>query len=336
MIRPSKSLSDMDTSQPGTTGQGADFPERFRRYATGGFGDKGKAWLEQLPDILDRCCARWGLTLGSATEEIKGNYIAYVHTSENPDLVLKVGVPHRDFTTEMEALAIYGGRGINRLVEVDRELNAMLLERLRPGTMLAQADVDRSEQVEIAGRIVRLLHETPPPPTHGLPHFKDWVEGAQRDARNCADARRSQPYLELFPRVLAMMERLMRPEEPQILLHGDLHHWNILDDADRGWMAIDPKGVIGASCLDVGRFIGNAMGFGESVPEQRQILLNAMRAFSAALGQSEERVFAGAFCDRVTSCSWGLKHDEDEGEAKARETMAMVAEVGRDIDEGKL
>ena len=35
---------------------------------------------------------------------------------------------------------------------------------------------------------------------------------------------------------------------PQMLLHGDLHHWNILSDADRGWMAIDPKGVIGASC----------------------------------------------------------------------------------------
>ena len=63
---------------------------------------------------------------------------------------------------------------------------------------------------------------------------------------------------------------------PQILLHGDLHHWNILSDADRGWMAIDPKGVIGASCLDVGRFINNAMGFGETAAEKRKILLEAV------------------------------------------------------------
>ena len=212
----------------------------------------------------------------------------------------------------------------------------MLLERLKPGTMLAVAEMDRSEHFEIAARIIRQLHETPPPSTHGLPHFNDWVESALRDAQDCDDTRRSHPYLEHFPRVQSMMARLMRPDEPQILLHGDLHHWNILLDAERGWMAIDPKGVIGASCLDVGRFIGNAMGFGESVTESRKILLDAIRGFSAALGESEERMFAGAFCDRVTSCSWGLKGEEDEGEATARETLAMVVEIARDIDDGKL
>ena len=329
-------MCDSETAQPGTTGHGAEFPERFRRYATGGFGDRGKAWLEELPDILDRCCAKWDLTLGPPTDEIKGNYIAYVRTDDDQDLVLKVGVPHCDFTTEMEALAIYAGRGINRLVDADRDLNAMLLERLKPGTMLAQAEMDRSEQAEIAARIIRQLHETPPPATHGLPHFNDWVQSARHDAHSCEDVRRSDPYLEQFPRVQSMMQRLMRPDEPQILLHGDLHHWNILLDAERDWMAIDPKGVIGASCLDVGRFIGNAMGFGESVTERRQILLDAIRVFSTSLGESEERVFAGALCDMVTSCSWGLKHEEDEGEATGRETLAMMVEIARDIDDRKL
>ncbi len=329
-------MCDSETAQPATTGHGVEFPERFRRYATGGFGERGKAWLEQLPDILERCCARWSLTLGPATDEIKVNYIAYVRTDDDQDLVLKVGVPHRDFTTEMEALAIYAGRGINRLVEADRDLNAMLLERLRPGTMLAAAGMGRLEQFEVAARIIRQLHETPPPSAHSLPHFNDWVEGALRDARNCGDIRRSHPYLEQFPRVQAMMDRLMRPDEPQILLHGDLHHWNVLLDTERGWMAIDPKGVIGASCLDVGRFIGNAMGFVESVTESRQILLDAIRVFSDGLGESEERTFAGAFCDRVTACSWGLKHEENEDEATARETLAMVVEIARDIDDAKL
>ena len=90
--------------------------------------------------------------------------------------------------------------------------------------MLAQAEMDRLELVEIAASIIRQLHETPPPSTHGLPHFNDWVESALGDARNCNDVRRSHPYLEQFPRVQSMMERLMRPDELQILLHGDLHH----------------------------------------------------------------------------------------------------------------
>ncbi len=49
----------------------------------------------------------------------------------------------------------------------------MLLERLKPGTMLAVAEMDRSEHFETAARIIRQLHETPPPSTHGLPHFND-------------------------------------------------------------------------------------------------------------------------------------------------------------------
>jgi streptomycin 6-kinase len=33
-------------------------------------------------------------------------------------------------------------------------------------------------------------------------------------------------------------------------LHGDLHHENVLDGADRGWLAIDPKGIVGPREFD--------------------------------------------------------------------------------------
>ena len=76
------------------------------------------------------------------------------------EAVLKVGVPHGDFSAEMEALAIYEGRGINRLIDCDKALNAMLLERLRPGKMLDSVE-DAHEQSEIAARILQNLHATP-------------------------------------------------------------------------------------------------------------------------------------------------------------------------------
>ena len=128
------------------------FPERFQRYATKEFGREGEAWLEELPSILRRCCDKWGLTLGRPTGEIKANYIVYVVTGNGVEAVLKVGVPHGDFSAEMEALAIYEGRGINRLIGCDKALNAMLLERLRPGEMLDSVENAR-EQTEIAAGI---------------------------------------------------------------------------------------------------------------------------------------------------------------------------------------
>ncbi len=34
------------------------------------------------------------------------------------------------------------------------------------------------------------------------------------------------------------------------VLHGDLHHGNVLQFGDRGWLAIDPKGLVGDSGFD--------------------------------------------------------------------------------------
>ena len=310
-------------------------PERFLRYATREFGKKGAAWLEELPSILKRCCDKWGLTLGRPTAEIKVNYIAYVEMGDGAEAVLKVGVPHGDFSAEMEALAIYEGRGINRLIDCDKTLNAMLLERLRPGEMLDSVENVR-EQSEIAARILCDLHAIPPPAHHTLPHFMDWMHGAFADARTCQDPARARGYIAQIPRVESMMGILTEPDEPQILLHGDLHHWNILSDADRGWTAIDPKGVIGASCLDVGRFINNAMGFGETAGEKRKILLEAVAVFSAVLGENEERVFAGAFCDKIMGSSWGLKQNPDEHEASSQEALRVMVEVARDVNDRRL
>jgi len=308
-----------------------EIPQRLVEHATRGWGDQGRAWLEELPALLDGCARRWGLTLGSPTEAIKGNYVGYVTLKDGTEAVLKVAVPHADFTTEKEALEIYGGRGINRLIDRDDELNAILLERLRPGKMLAHHP-DRAERAEITGRILLDLHTTPPPSEHGLPHFESWMHGAFGDIRGCKDLERSQPYLDQIPRAQEMMDQLKKPGEPQILLHGDLHHWNILEDAPRGWMAIDPKGVIGASCLDVGRYVNNAVVFEDRSgrSEKREILLETLRIFSNVLRESEERMFSGTYLDKITGSGSGLADPPNEHEMQSREFLEVIVEVGEE------
>ena len=313
------------------------FPDRLVTHVTRGWGDLGKIWLKELPEILNRCREKWGLTLGRAVDEIKGNFVGYVIMPDGKEAILKVAVPHVDFTTEMEALAIYEGRGINKLIDLDKDLNAILLERLRPGTMLA-GHPDRVERTEIVGQILVNLHKTPPPDGHSLPHFQDWMHGAFRDIWNCEDPDRSRPYLDQMPRAQAIMDILRAPVEPQLLVHGDLHHWNIIVDENRGWMAIDPKGVIGASCLDVGRYLNNAAGFDDnpSRSEMREILLESIRILSDIVGESEERVFAGAFCDKITGSGWGLAHPPQEHEANSQQLLQVMVEIGADVDDGRI
>jgi len=51
--------------------------------------------------------------------------------------------------------------------------------------------------------------------------------------------------------------RLLAEPEEITVLHGDIHHDNILDFADRGWLAIDPKGLLGERGFDYANLILN-------------------------------------------------------------------------------
>jgi streptomycin 6-kinase len=52
---------------------------------------------------------------------------------------------------------------------------------------------------------------------------------------------------------------LLPSQEAQVVLHGDLHHYNILSSGDQ-WKAIDPKGVIGEPVYETGALLRNPFG----------------------------------------------------------------------------
>ena len=52
-------------------------------------------------------------------------------------------------------------------------------------------------------------------------------------------------------------ERLLADPRDPVVLHGDLHHGNVLDFGERGWLAIDPKGLLGDAEFDVCNLLCN-------------------------------------------------------------------------------
>jgi streptomycin 6-kinase len=48
----------------------------------------------------------------------------------------------------------------------------------------------------------------------------------------------------VIDRAAQMFHDLAASQRDPILLHGDLHHENILRDDTHGWLAIDPKGIV--------------------------------------------------------------------------------------------
>src|SRR5207244_1723119 len=75
--------------------------------------------------------------------------------------------------------------------------------------------------------------------------------------RNEGDEWRSGAILEAFEQGRRVYSDLCGSQRHRQLLHGDLHHYNVLFDARRGWLAIDPKGVVGELEYEVGAALRN-------------------------------------------------------------------------------
>jgi streptomycin 6-kinase len=50
---------------------------------------------------------------------------------------------------------------------------------------------------------------------------------------------------EFLARCATVARHLLATPHDAVPLHGDLHHGNVLDGEGRGWLAVDPKGLIG-------------------------------------------------------------------------------------------
>ena len=108
-----------------------------------------------------------------------------------------------------------------------------------------------------------------------------------------------------------------------MLLHGDLHHDNILASTSSGWVAIDPKGIVGDPGYEVGTFMLNQLPVGAADSVVQELSKQRLSIFSAELQISRERLAGWAFCHAVLSALWSF---EDSEEWRATIRLAKLLE----------
>src|SRR5687768_14739265 len=231
----------------------------FERIIVDLHGPKGEAWLVNLPVVIDACAARWDLRMLPPFPNLSYNYVAPAERSDGTPVVLKLGVPGgADLASEMEALRVYDGRGIVRLLEAAPDEGAMLLERLQPGTMLSTM-ADDEAATRIGARVMRQLW-VPAPAEHNFPTVARWASGFQR-LRAMFDGGTGPLPAHLVDLAENLFAELLASADAPVLLHGDLHHFNILSAEREPWLALDPKGLVGEPAYEVGAFLHNPFDF---------------------------------------------------------------------------
>ena len=100
------------------------------------------------------------------------------------------------------------------------------------------------------------------------------------------------------------------------LLHGDLHHYNVLSDRARGWCAIDPKGVVGELEYELGAALRNPIDR-PICSRQLDVVERRLDQFGLVLGIDVSRARGWCFAQAVLSAIWSIE-DGDPSPSSTR------------------
>ena len=282
-------------------------PEHFGQRMLELHGQAGREWLQQLPGLIAECAERWSLTVQPPFEPLTYNYVAPAVRADGLPVVLKVGVPHRELSTEIAAMELYAGRGAAQLLVADAERGLLLLERLLPGEPLAALESDERATAIAAGVMQELWQ--PLPAEHPFPSTADWARGMGRLRRLFGGGTGPVP-APLVARAEALVRELLGSAGEAVLLHGDLHHHNILSAGRRPWLALDPKGLAGEPAYETGALLRNPMPWLLEQPNPGRILARRVEQLAGLLGFERERLLGWAIAQAVLSAWWSY---EDHG-----------------------
>ena len=279
-------------------------PDRLAERITDVHREAGTAWLSRLPDIIVECERRWSLKVFPPFDGLSYNYVAPAVRADGTDVVMKLGVPHDGLTAEIEALRHFDGRGAAKLLEVDPDLGAMVLERLKPGALLSTV-TDDAQATSIAAQVMKRLWR-PALAEHPFPTIAMWAEGL-KTLRAHFDGGTGPMPAALVERAEAMIAELIGTMGETVLLHGDLHHYNILSAEREPWLAIDPKGVVGEAECEVFAFLHNNL---LDQPEPQAVLRRRIDQLAEELAFDRKRIADWGMAQAVLATWW---YYEDHG-----------------------
>lgn len=101
-------------------------------------------------------------------------------------------------------------------------------------------------------------------------------------------------------------DKLLITAIPDVFLHGDLHHDNILQNGN-DWVVIDPKGVIGEPAYEVAAFIRNPMPELLNHADVPNIIHNRVTRFAELLELPSQRIIDWCFVQAVLAWAWALE-----------------------------
>jgi streptomycin 6-kinase len=197
--------------------------------------------------MFDDHLRRWGLVPDGDHIVTRNARLLPVRRGGEPAM-LKVAT-EEDERSGAALMRWWGGDGAARVLDHDDD--ALLLERATGPLSLAEmARAGRDDEAcRVLCAVAARLHAPREEPLPRLVPLSRWL----RELEPAAAAHGG-----VLTRCAGAARALLAEPREVVALHGDLHHGNVLDfGARRGWLAIDPKGLVGERGFDFANIFTN-------------------------------------------------------------------------------
>ena len=236
----------------------------------------------------------WGVTV----EEIRTTETSQVGFGRRGTQPVVLKVIRKEVKEEWRCgklLEAFRGSGV--ILPIAHTPGAVLLPRLLPGHDLASLCLTGrdDEATEIIASLIQRM-----PDVHAWPGA-DPVERVHPDFARFRHGGDGVIPIDFVDRAAQLFADLCATQSNTRLLHGDLHHYNVLFDSNAGWIVVDPQGPMGEIEFEIGASLRNpAM----DLVGNPRILERRLRVYENRLKIDAERALKWAFATTVLGILW--------------------------------
>lgn len=264
--------------------------------------------------------ATWNLSNSQFLTQTHTSRI-YTVTYETETVILKL-LSHSEMDEQRGAVALryFDGHGAVRLLHHDQD--AQLMEYAAGDELVTLVERGEDESAtRIIAQVIQQLHSVPQNiPYDGLLLLERWFDVLFKKAASDRQAGIDSIYV----RSAALARRLLVDQREVRVLHGDIHHRNIRESS-RGWLAFDPKGLIGERTYDCANTLCNPV-MPELVHNETRLLTNAA-VLADTLALDPSRILAFTYAYACLNASQWLPHINTKGAEDIVDWFLKVAEM---------
>lgn len=282
-----------------------NLPRHFQKNIANTYGEKGLSWLSSLDSTIKYAIKKYNLSNIQALPNLSYNYVTTAKQKDNHPVIIKFCFPGSENNNEIEALHLMQGDGMIRLLEHDKEHGLLLLEQCQPGETLASVTNDL-KATRIAANVIKNIQKPISEPLD-FPTTQDWFR--RLESKIILPPKFKTQHID---KAKCLAYALHNQSRKLVLLHGDLHHFNILSAQRQPWLAIDPKGVIGPPEYECGAFLRNPIPQVGTQAGLKKILTKRIEVFAEMLEFDKQIILSWAYSQAILASVWCLDMRSDD------------------------